>query len=321
MKRFVSMMAMAASMVVLAPAAVLAQSFPSKPIRIIIPFTPGGGADASGRLVAKVLGARMGQNIIVENRPGANGAIGTDAVAKSAPDGHTLVVVSNGLTISAATEKGLPYDPKKDLTPVLLYGEQALVLVINPKVPANNAQEFLQLARSKPGTLTFAGSDPSTILATDMLRKGMKADIVTVPYKGAGQALIDVIGGQITGVLTSFGSTISHIKAGTVRGIAVTTTSRSPLAPDLPTLNESAAPGYDFASWYVLLAPGATPRDTLTLLNRELVTALQQAEVKEQFLTIGLTVLPDSLDRTRERLSKEFTKWEAVAKAAGMTPQ
>jgi tripartite-type tricarboxylate transporter receptor subunit TctC len=320
MKKLILAALLAASGVFAATAA-LAQAFPNKPIRIIIPFTPGGGADASGRLVAKVLGARFGQNIIVENRPGANGAIGTDAVAKAAPDGYTLVVVSNGFTISAATEKGLPYEPKKDLTPVLLYGEQALVLVINPKVPANNALEFLQLARAKPGTLTFAGSDPSTILATDMLRKGMKADIVTVPYKGAGQALIDVIGGQITGVLTSFGSTISHIKAGTVRGIAVTTTTRSPLAPDLPTLNESAAPGYDFASWYVLLAPGATPRETLTILNRELAAALQMPEVKEQFLTLGLTVLPDSLDRTRDRLSREFTKWEAVARAAGMTPQ
>jgi tripartite-type tricarboxylate transporter receptor subunit TctC len=303
----------------LLPFSLHAQSFPSKPIRIIVPFSPGGGADASGRLVARVLGARMNHSIIVENRPGANGNIGTDVVAKSAPDGYTLLVLSNGLTISAATEKGLPYDPKKDLTPVLLYGEQALVLLINPKVPANNAQELLQLARAKPGTLTFAGSDPSTILATDMLGKGMKADIVIVPYKGAGQALIDVIGGQITGVITSFGSSISHIKSGTVRGIAVTTVTRSPLAPDLPTLAESIVPGYEFAAWYVLLAPGATPPEVLTLLNRELVAALQTQEVKDQFLAIGLTVQPDSLARTRDRLARDFTKWEAVAKAAGMS--
>jgi len=309
----------------LTPALLHAQSvpasFPTKPIRIIIPFTPGGGADASGRLVARVLAPRFSQPIVVENRPGANGAIGTDAVAKSAPDGHMLVVVSNGFPISAATEKGLPYDPKKDLQPVLLYGEQALVLVINPKVPANNAQEFLQLARSKPGTLTFAGSDPSTILVTDMLRKGMKADIVTVPYKGAGQALIDVIGGQITGVLTSFGSTISHIKSGNVRAIAVTTTTRSPIAPDIPTLSETISPGFDFASWYVLLAQGQTPREIMLVLNRELAAALQAPEVKEQFMTLGLSVLPDPLDRTRERLAREFTKWEAVAKAAGMAAQ
>ena len=324
LSRALAAAALVTTPLIVTPSTAHAQSgaaFPTKPIRIIIPFTPGGGADASGRLVAKVLGPRFNQPIVVENRPGANGAIGTDAVAKGAPDGHTLAVVSNGFTISAATEKGLPYDPKKDLQPVLIYGEQALVLVINPKVPAANAQEFLQLARSKPGTLTFAGSDPSTILATDMLRKGMKADIVTVPYKGAGQALIDVIGGQITGVLTSFGSTISHIKSGTVRAVAVTTLGRSPLAPDVPTLNDTIAPGYDFASWYVLLAHGQTPRETMLVLNRELVAALSAQDVKDQFMTLGLSVNLDPLDRARDRLAREFTKWEAVAKAAGMSAQ
>ena len=321
MKRLLMGLVFAVSGLVVAPPMLLAQTFPTKPIRIIIPFTPGGGADASGRLVARVLAPRFNQPIVVENRPGANGAIGTDAVVKAAPDGHTLVVVSNGFPISAATEKGLPYDPRKDLTPVLIYGEQALVLVVNPKVPANNAQEFLQLARSKPGELTFAGSDPSTILATDMLRKGMKADIVTVPYKGAGQALIDVIGGQITGVLTSFGSTISHIKSGNVRALAVTTTTRSPIALDVPTLNETISPGYDFASWYVLLAHGQTPRESMLILNRELVAALQAQEAKDQFMTLGLSVNHDSFDRARDRLAREFIKWEAVAKGAGMSAQ
>lgn len=321
MKRLLLGASVAVACMAMAPMLLHAQVFPTKPIRIIIPFTPGGGADASGRLVARVLGPRFNQPIVVENRPGANGAIGTDAVVKAAPDGHTLAVVSNGFPISAATEKGLPYDPKKDLTPVLIYGEQALVLVVNPKVPANNAQEFLQLARSKPGELTFAGSDPSTILATDMLRKGMKADIVTVPYKGAGQALIDVIGGQITGVLTSFGSTVSHIKSGNVRALAVTTTTRSPIAQDIPTLNETISPGYDFASWYVLLANGQTPRETMLILNRELVAALQAQEAKDQFMTLGLSVNLDSLDRARDRLAREFTKWEAVAKAAGISAQ
>ena len=321
MKRLLMGLVFAVSGLVVAPPMLLAQTFPTKPIRIIIPFTPGGGADASGRLVARVLAPRFNQPIVVENRPGANGAIGTDAVVKAAPDGHTLVVVSNGFPISAATEKGLPYDPKKDLTPVLIYGEQALVLVVNPKVPANNAQEFLQLARSKPGELTFAGSDPSTILATDMLRKGMKADIVTVPYKGAGQALIDVIGGQITGVLTSFGSTVSHIKSGNVRALAVTTTTRSPIALDVPTLNETISPGYDFASWYVLLAHGQTPRESMLILNRELVAALQAQEAKDQFMTLGLSVNHDSFDRARDRLAREFIKWEAVAKGAGMSAQ
>ncbi len=321
MKRLLLGTGVAVACMAMAPMLLHAQAFPTKPIRIIIPFTPGGGADASGRLVARVLAPRFNQPIVVENRPGANGAIGTDAVAKGAPDGHTLAVVSNGFPISAATEKGLPYDPKKDLTPALIYGEQALVLVVNPKVPANNAQEFLQLARAKPGALTFAGSDPSTILATDMLRKGMKADIVTVPYKGAGQALIDVIGGQITGVLTSFGSSISHIKSGNVRALAVTTTTRSPIAPDIPTLNETISPGYDFASWYVLLANGQTPRETMLILNRELVAALQAQEAKDQFMTLGLSVNLDSLDRARDRLAREFTKWEAVAKAAGISAQ
>ncbi len=305
----------------LASGTLYAQGFPTKPIRIIVPFAPGGGADASGRLAAKLLGARMSQGVIVENRPGANGAIGIDFVAKSAPDGHTLVVVSNGFTIGAATEKGQPFDPKKDLKPVLVFGEQALVLVVSTATPAANAQELAQLARSRPGTLSFAGSDPSTILATDMFRKSIKADFMTVPYKGAGQALVDVLGGQITGVITSFSTVLSQIKAGKVRGIAVTTMTRSPLAPELPTLNESIAPGYEFASWFGLFAPSATPREAMQKLNGELSAALQSPEGRDQFGALGFAVLPESLERAGERIARDFAKWEAVAKAAGLAAQ
>ena len=304
-----------------APTALHAQGFPTKPIRFIVPFAPGGGADASGRLAAKLLATRMNHSVIVENRPGANGAIGIDAVAKSAPDGHTLIVVSNGFTISAATEKGLPFDPKKDLVPLLIFGEQALVLVVNPSVPATNAQELAQLARGKPGALTFATSDPATSLATDMFRKGIKADIVSVPYKGAGQGLVDVLGGQITGVITSFSTVLSQMKAGKVRGIAVTTTSRSNMAPELPTLTESIAPGYEFASWFGLFAPSATPREILLKLNGDLAAAVQAQDGRDQFLALGLTTLPESLERVNERVTREFIKWEAVAKAAGMAVQ
>ncbi len=210
-----------------APAATHAQSYPTKPVKIVVPLAPGGGTDVSARVLAKQLTSKFGQQFFVENRPGGNSIIGIEAAAKAPADGYTLLAMTSAFAISPATEKNLPYDPRKDLIPLLIYGEQPLVLIINPKVPANNAQELLTLAKSKPGDLTFAMSDQSTILATDMLRRGTNADIVGVEYKGSGQALTDVIGGQITGMITSFGAARSQIKAGTVRAIAVTTTTRS----------------------------------------------------------------------------------------------
>ena len=197
-------------------------------------------------------------------------------------------------------------------------GEQALVLVINPKVPAANAQEFLQLARSKPGTLTFAGSDPSTILATDMLRKGMKADIVTVPYKGAGQALIDVIGGQLQMIFAAINSGLPYANAGKLNALAITTSKRSSVAPSLPTIAESGVPRYEFSSWYGFLVPKGTPRAIIDRLNSEVRKALAQPDFRERLTKEGSEPIGGTPEAFAAYLKTETAQWADVVKATGL---
>jgi tripartite-type tricarboxylate transporter receptor subunit TctC len=293
-----------------------AQTYPSRPVKMVIGLAPGGGTDVTARLIAKLLGERLNQSFVVENRPGANGQIGAQAVLAQPADGFTLLVVTSSFAISPAVEKNLPYDSKKDFAPILIYGEQPLVLLINPKVPARTPQELKQYALSNPGQLTLGASDDSTILANSMLRNGLKADVPTVQYKGSGQVMTDVLGGHIAGTITSFGAAHAHLKSGAVRGIAVTTTKRSALAPDLPTLDETIVPGYDLTSWYALLAPSATPPNVLALLNREVGAALQTREAQEAFQDLGVTIITEPLDKVRERLAQEFTKWQSIAAAS-----
>ena len=290
-----------------------AQNYPTKPVRVIVPFAPGGGTDVTARVLGKQLSSAMGQTFIVENRPGAEGAIGTDLVAKSTPDGYTLLVLTPGFVIGAALQKDLPYNSRKDFAPVAFIGEQPLVLVIGMKVPATNAQELLQLARAKPGELAFATTDPSTNMAMEMLRFSMKADFRIVPYKGGGQAVTDILGGHISGVITSLSSVQQQMSANAIRAVAVTTSTRSPSTPDLPTLSESIAPGYEFPSWFVLLAPSATPRPVLVQLNKEVLGAVQVPETRDFFAKMALRAVPLQLDGAQERLTREFDKWEKFA--------
>ena len=297
----------------LCPPIVLGQTYPAKPVRIVVPFAPGGGTDVTARMMAKQLTGVMGQSIFVENRPGAEGAIGTDQVAKSPADGYTLLVLTPGFVIGAALQKDLPYNSRQDLVPVAFIGEQPLVLVIGTKVGAKNAEELLQLARAKPGDLAFATTDPSTNMAMEMLRQSMKVDFRIVPYKGGGQAVTDILGGHITGVITSLSSVRQQMTANTIRGIAVTTSTRSPSVPELPTLTESIAPGYEFPSWFVLLAPRATPRPVLQVLNKAVQSSIQGQETADFFATMALRPVPLGIDETQARLSREFDKWEKFA--------
>lgn len=289
-----------------------AQSYPVKPVRVVVPSAPGGGLDTSTRLMGKHLSARMGQSFVIENRPGAENTLGTDVVAKSPPDGYTLVSVSSGFAMDPALKKDMPYNARKDLAPVAFIGEQPLVLVVGTKVPVNNIRELQQLAKAKPGTLSFAGSDPSTIMATEMFRDGMKADIQIVPYKGAGQAVIDILGGHITGVITSFASVRQQMGAGSIRALAVTSPARSPVYPDLPTLSESIAPGYEFPSWYMLMAPAGTPLQILTQLNKEVLAVVQIPETREVLTTMALSPVLLPLDGVQQRLTRDFDKWQKL---------
>ncbi|MBM3346669.1 MAG: tripartite tricarboxylate transporter substrate binding protein, partial [Betaproteobacteria bacterium] len=267
----------------LAAAPALAQNFPNKPVRIVVPTAPGGGTDVASRGFAKVLSARWNQSVIVENRTGANGSIGVNFVVKSDPDGYTLGSTTSGFAISASTEKDLPYNPRKDVAPLLLFGDQPLVLIVGNHVPANNIQEFAALARAKPGTITLGSSDPSTVLANDILRRLGKIDVVNIDYKGTGQIMIDTLGGTVSGMITSFAAARPQMAAGKIKGLAVTTMGRSALAPDLPSLNESIAPGYDVTSWYLLYGPSALPKDLQVFLNKEIIAAMETQDMKDLF--------------------------------------
>ncbi len=302
---------------VLASTAVLAQNFPTRPVRIIVPTAPGGGTDVAARGFAKALTGRWGQSVIVENRTGANGSIGVGVVAKADADGYTLGATTSGFAISAATEKDLPYNPRRDLAPLALFGDQPLVLIVGNHVPVSNVQEFLQLARAKPGTITLGSSDPSTVLANDILKRLAKIDIQNIDYKGTGQIMTDVLGGNVSGMITSFAAARPQMAAGKIKGLAVTTAARSALAPDLPSFNESIAPGYDVTSWYLLYGPSALPKDLQTFLNREIIAVMQTPDMTELFGRMLVRPIMEPLDKVQERLTREFNNWEAIVKAAG----
>lgn len=305
-----------AGLALLASTATIAQNYPNRPVRIIVPTAPGGGTDVASRGFAKALTARWNQSVIVENRTGANGSIGVGVVVKSDPDGYTLGSTTSGFAISASTEKDLPYNPRKDVAPLSLFGDQPLVLIVGNHVPVNNIQEFLQLARSKPGTITLGSSDPSTVLANDILKRLAKIDVVNVDYKGTGQIMTDTLGGTVSGMITSFAAARPQMAAGKIKGLAVTTMNRSALAPELPSLHESIAPGYDVTSWYLLYGPAALPKDLQVFLNKEIIAAMETPDMKELFSRMLVRPIAEPLDKVQERLTREFNNWEAIVKAS-----
>jgi tripartite-type tricarboxylate transporter receptor subunit TctC len=315
-KTALAAMAGLATVLLVNSASLLAQAYPNRPVRIIVPTAPGGGTDVAARGFAKALTGRWGQSVIVENRTGANGSIGVNVVAKADPDGYTLGATTSGFAISASTEKDLPYNPRKDLAPLLLFGDQPLVLIVGNHVPVNNVQEFAQLARAKPGTITLGSSDPSTVLANDILKRLGKIDVMNIDYKGTGQIMTDVLGGNVSGMITSFAAARPQMQAGKIKGLAVTTAARSSLEPSLPSLNESIAPGYDVTSWYLMYGPSALPRDMQLFLNRELVAVIQTPDMTELFGRMLLRPITEPLDKVQERLTREFNNWEAIVKAS-----
>jgi tripartite-type tricarboxylate transporter receptor subunit TctC len=267
-----------------------AQSYPSKPIRLIVPFAAGGGNDNVARLVGKRLADGLGQPVLVDNRPGAGGVVGAELAAKSAPDGYTLFLGGVGShAINPNLHEKLPYDPIKDFAPVALLAQAPLVLVVHPSVPANSVAELTAYARAHPGKLNFAsnGNGSSSQLAAVMFDSMAGVEMVHVPYKGLSPALADLLSGQVQLMFSSVVAILPHVKAGKLRGLAVTGAKRLASLPELPTIAESGLPGYEASSWYGILAPAGTPRDIVMKLNAELAKALEQPEVRNSLLAEG----------------------------------
>ena len=309
-----------ASALVLAAGSAFAQ-YPTKPVRIIVPYPPGGTTDILARLVAKGLTDKFGQTFVVENRPGASGAIGSQAVAKSPPDGYTLVmgtISSHG--INSALYRSLPYDAVKDFAPVTNVASTPNVITVNPSVAAKNLNELLKLAREKPGKLNFGSTSQggSPHMSAELLKMMAHVELVHVPYKGAGPMLADLIGGQIEIGFDNLPSSMSHIRSGKVRAIAVTTTKRWPGAPEIPTVAESGVPGYEVSGWFGLLAPAGTPKPVIDALYRAIADLLKQPDVAKQLLELGAEPAANGPDAFGRQIADEVEKWKKVVAATGV---
>jgi tripartite-type tricarboxylate transporter receptor subunit TctC len=297
------------------------QSYPSKPVRIVVPYSAGGGTDIVSRAVGQKLGDKWGQSVIVDNRVGANGIIGADAVAKSPADGYTLLMATPAeVSTNPNLYPNIPYSAERDLTPITLIAVTPLVVAVYPGVPAKSVAELIALAKAKPGTMGFAtpGTGSAQHLTGEMLMMLSGIKLVHVPYKGAGQSIPDVIGGQVPigiyGVLTIS----QHVKAGRLRVLAVTTPRRSLAYPDFPTLAESGFPGFDTSLWFGLLAPAATPRDVLAKIHDDVIQVLKLPDVRERIAAQGAEIVGDTPAEFAAFISGESAKYAKIIKQAGV---
>jgi len=306
---------------VLAMAAGFAQSqqYPTKPVRIIAPFAPGGGTDFIARLIAQKLTERLGQQVIVENKPGAGGNLGAEFAVKSAPDGYTLLLVAGSYTVNPSLYK-LSFDPVNDITPIVQLSQGPFVVAVHPSVPANNLKELIELARRQPDKLSYAsaGSGSITHLASELFLDMAKIKIVHIPYKGTGPALNDTIAGSTQLIFGSVSTTLQFIKSGRLRGLAVTTPRRISALPDLPTVAEAGVPGYEVVLWHGLVAPKGVPRPIVDRLNREANEVLKAKDMGDLLATDGVAPAGGTPEQFRAVIKADIGRWRGVVKQANI---
>ncbi len=311
---------LAATLAVLAPHPAAADAYPAKPIRLVVAFPPGGGTDIIARSIAHKLAERFAQQVVVDNRPGAGGNIGTDIVAKSAPDGYTILMGSAGpLAINASLFAKMPFDPIKDLAPVTLAASTPNVLVVHPSLPARTVKELIALARAKPGEINFASSGHGTPahLAGELFNSMAGVKLVHIPYKGAAPALADLLGGQVQIMFSTMPPALPHVKDGKLRALAVTSRKRSPATPELPTMDEAALPGFEAITWHGVVVPAGTPAAIIARLNREIVAILHLPEVVERLSGQGAEALGSTPEEFAAYIKSESAKWAKVVRESG----
>jgi tripartite-type tricarboxylate transporter receptor subunit TctC len=294
-------------------------NWPSKPIRMILPFPPGGGTDILGRLIADRLAANLGQPVVTENRGGAGGNVGAEAAARSAPDGYTIVLVAPSLAISPTLYSKLNYDPVKDLAPISLVATVPNVMITQPSLPGD-LKEFIALAKAKPGALNFGsgGAGTSNHLAGELFNLVAGTKLVHIPYKGVNLAMQDVLSGNVHLVFIGIPAAAPHIKAGRLRALAVVAPHRSPALPEVPTAAEAGLPDFEVTTWYGILAPAGTPRNVITRVNGELVKIMHAPELKEKLAATGTDPLTSTPEEFAAYIKREITKWGEVIRKAGI---
>jgi tripartite-type tricarboxylate transporter receptor subunit TctC len=300
--------------------AVVAADYPSRPVTVVVAFTPGGPSDVLARIVGRKLEQSLGRPFVIDNRPGAGGNIAAEAVAHANPDGYTLLMGNNSiLATNASLYNTLGYDPEKDFAPISLIGTQANILVVNPAVPAHSLAELIALAKAKPGTLNFASSGygAAAHLAGELFKAQAQVDIVHVAYKGAAPAIQDVLAGHVQMIFATAASVVAYIKSGAVRPIAVTTLARTAILPDVPTMDELGLTGFDAASWHGLVAPAATPQDVVGKLYQTTVAAVADAQVRRSLADLGVDIVGGSPQEFARYIKAEIPKWASVVKVSG----
>ena len=304
----------------LAPLPAAAQAYPSRPIRLVVAFPPGGAVDAYARIVQARFGEALGQGIVIENRAGAGGMIGAELVAKAPPDGYTLLLGNiASLAMNVGVYSKMPYDPAKDFAPVLRTVDVNYALVVHPAVPANSVAELIAHAKGNPGKLSYgsAGAGSAPHLATELLKQRAGIDMVHVPYKGGGPMVTDLVGGQIQLAIGDQANLMPQVKAGKLRVLAVGSARRSPNYPDVPTIAEAGFPGYEAGAWQGLVAPAGTPPDVVRRLNEALVRVMEMPDVRERLIGAGLEPVGGSPDDFARHIRAEIAKWTRIAKDVG----
>jgi tripartite-type tricarboxylate transporter receptor subunit TctC len=304
------------------PFAAFSQAYPARPVKIVVPFAAGGPADIYARVVGEKLQAALGQSFVVENKPGGGAIVGTDAVAKSAPDGYTLLMMSNTHTVNESLFHEKPYQLLRDLVPVAPVNSSDLVMVVHPSVPANTLAEFIALAKARPGGLNYASSGPGTPyhMAAELFKAMAGVDVVHVPYKGSSGARTDILGGQVQMMFDAITTMAPNVRAGKLKALGTSGKSRSTVLPDVPTISEAGVPGYEAVIWLGIMAPAGTPKAIVERLNAEITKATSSSDVRESWGRQGAVAMSMTPDEFAHFLREDIEKWARIVKISGAKP-
>jgi tripartite-type tricarboxylate transporter receptor subunit TctC len=296
-----------------------AQTFPSRPLSFVVPYPPGGGTDIVARLLAQKMSESMGQPVVVENKPGASGQIGTNLVARAAPDGYSMVIGGTPLGINPSLYRNIPFDVLTDLTPLSLLVTQPLVLVVHPSLPAQSVRELIALAKAQPGRINYASASSGSggHLATELFKSMAGVDLVHVPYKGTAPSVTAILANEVGVLFDNPGTSLPHIQAGKLRPLAVTTRVRSPQLPSVPTLQEAGVDGYEVVSWFGVMGPGRLPKGLADRLSGELAKAMQMPDVREKLLQMGFMIIGNTPEQFGAFLRAEVAQWKRVVEVSG----